>query len=76
MNVRPFNWEKPPKPGHVFIDVVSGREGDCLTIGDCDSSERVAGPKPWGGGVASHRFQVKAEDLRRLADEYAPKVSA
>lgn len=67
---KPVDYDAAPKPGYVFIDVVSGVEGPCLTIGDQDTSERVAGPKPWGGGSTTHRFEVSAEVLRRLAVEY------
>lgn len=58
------------KPGYVLVEVVAGVEGPSLSIGDHGSGERVAGPKPWGGGRTTHTFQVKASDLRRLADEY------
>ncbi len=59
------------KPGHVLVEVVEGVEGPSLSIGDNDTGERVAGPKPWGGGRTSHCFQVSAKDLIRLAKEYA-----
>jgi hypothetical protein len=58
------------KPFHVLVEVVSGPAGPCLCIGDNSTSERVAGPKPWGGGSTVYSFQVAASDLRRLADEY------
>lgn len=58
------------KPDHVLIEVISGVEGPCLSIGDGSIGERVAGPKPWGGGRTIHSFQVKSADLRRLADAY------
>lgn len=59
------------KPGHVLVEVVQGVEGPSLSIGDNDTGERVAGPKPWGGGRTIHCFQVAAKDLIRLAKEYA-----
>ncbi|WP_063545451.1 hypothetical protein [Pseudomonas putida] len=59
------------KPGHVLVEVVQGVEGPSLSIGDNDTGERVAGPKPWGGGRTIHSFQVAAKDLVRLAKEYA-----
>ncbi len=59
------------KPGHVLVEVVEGVEGPSLSIGDNDTGERVAGPKPWGGGRTIHCFQVSANDLIRLAKEYA-----
>lgn len=58
------------KHGHVLIEVVGGVEGPSIYVGDYSTGERVAGPKPWGGGRTLHSFQVKAEDLRRLADQY------
>jgi hypothetical protein len=62
------------KPGHVLIEVNQGRDGAVnLTIGDNDTSFRVAGPKGFGGSSVAHSFQVKASDLRRLADEYEAK---
>ena len=60
--------------GKLLIDVVQGPAGCCLCIGDNDTSERVAGPKPWGGGSTVHSFLVSADDLRRLADEYEAKA--
>ncbi|MBW1249016.1 hypothetical protein I7860_20265 [Pseudomonas tolaasii] len=61
------------REGHVLVEVVSGVEGPSLSIGDFDTGERVAGPKPWGGGRTIHKFQVKAADLIRLANEYEAK---
>ncbi|QKV66511.1 hypothetical protein HUW52_27545 [Pseudomonas sp. 43A] len=61
------------REGHVLVEVVRGVEGNCLCIGDFDTGERVAGPKPWGGGTTIHKFQVKASDLIRLAKEYEAK---
>ena len=57
------------KPNHVWIEVVSGVEGPSLSIGDDDGGERVAGPKPWGGGKVIYQFQVSTNKLRELADE-------
>jgi hypothetical protein len=64
------DYEKPPKPGHVFIDIVAGVEGGCLTIGDESSSTRIAGPKPWAGGTITQRFSVAISDLRKAVQEY------
>lgn len=58
------------KPGHVLVEVDQGVEGPSLSIGDNDTGERVAGPKPWGGGRTIYCFQVSAMDLIRLAKEY------
>lgn len=61
---------KPPKPGHIFIDVCSGVAGPCLTVGDHCGGYRIAGPKPWGGGSTTHRFQVKFDELREQLAHY------
>ena len=61
------------REGHVLVEVVSGAEGPSLSIGDFDTGYLVAGPKPWGGGRTIHKFQVKAADLIRLANEYEAK---
>ena len=60
----------PPLPGYVFIDVVSGAVGFCLSVGDNRSSHRLAGPKTYGGGSVVHRFQVDVEELVREAESY------
>lgn len=52
----------------VLIEVVSGRAGPCLTIGDDNGGYRLAGPKPWGGGTTIHTFTVDADELRRELD--------
>lgn len=65
-----IDWNKPPRAGYVFVDVVSGVEGPCLTIGDHSSATRVAGPKPWGGGKTMHRFEIKASEIRDELDSY------
>lgn len=64
------------KPGHVLIEVISGAAGPCLTIGDNDTSVRLAGPKPWGGGATIHLFSVDAEELVREANSYALRALA
>lgn len=61
---------KPPRKGYVYVEVTRGVEGPSLSVGDADTGERCAGPKPWGGGTTIHRFEVKADDLIRLAKEY------
>lgn len=61
---------KDSRPGHVLVEVVSGPAGPSLYIGDNHSMERVAGPKPWGGGSTIHVFEVKTKDLSRIASEY------
>ena len=56
------------KSGHVFIEVIAGREGPSLSIGDGETGYRLAGPKPWGGGRTVHQFQVSIDELRREID--------
>ncbi len=36
------------------VEVITGPEGQCLSINDI----RVAGPKPWGGGVVSMTWNI------------------
>lgn len=57
------DFSKPPKPGHVYIDVTRGVEGPCLCIGNHVGGKRVAGPKPWGGGKITHLFEVEISDI-------------
>lgn len=64
---------KPPAQGKMFIDVVSGREGPCLCLGDHDGGHRIAGPKPWGGGSTQHRFVIDIAEVRRELDAYADR---
>ncbi|WP_257819802.1 hypothetical protein [Burkholderia glumae] len=56
------------KDGHVWIDVVAGREGPSLNIGDDNGGYRLSGPKPWGGGRTVHRFMVRLDELVREAN--------
>lgn len=63
----------PPQDGCVYVDVIDGRTGKSLSIGDHQTGTRVAGPKPWGGGSIHYRFQVDASELRAALDEYASK---
>lgn len=52
-------------PGYVLIEVIDGPEGPCLCIGDGEVGYRLAGPKPWGGGLTINRFQVRIAELKR-----------
>ena len=61
------------KDGHIFIEVVSGREGNSLSIGDEHTGRRIAGPKPWGGGEILHQFQVDVNELREVLNDYTAK---
>ncbi|WP_147405992.1 hypothetical protein [Ralstonia solanacearum] len=60
------------KKGFVLIEVALGAEGHSLRVGDEDTSDRIAGPKAWGGGNVTHQFTVNADELRKVLDEYAP----
>lgn len=62
--------DKAPKPGHVYIDLGSGVEGPYLSIGDHRGGYRLAGPKPWGGGTTTHRFEVRLSELREQLERY------
>ena len=55
----------------INVEVISGVEGPCLSIGNESGGRRIAGPKPWGGGNAIHSFTVSVEELI----EYANKLS-
>ncbi|MBU9378739.1 hypothetical protein [Burkholderia gladioli] len=59
------------KEGHVWIEVVAGREGPSLNIGDDNGGYRLSGPKPWGGGRTVHRFMVRLDELVREANDLA-----
>ncbi|MBX9035056.1 hypothetical protein [Gordonibacter massiliensis (ex Traore et al. 2017)] len=43
----------------ITFEVVSGCEGPSLYVDDV----RIAGPKPWGGGTVSYRFDVRVDRL-------------
>lgn len=54
-----------------IIEVLSGSEGPCLTVGEKDSatSFRISGPKPCGSGNTIHKFKVDIDSLMtRLVD--------
>lgn len=63
-------WEAAPQEGCVFIDICEGVAGPSVCIGDQDSSIRVAGPKPWGGGTTSRRFTASLADLKAALEVY------
>ena len=52
----------------VNIEVISGVEGPCLSISNKNGGERIAGPKPWGGGKVIHSFTVSVEELVEYAN--------
>lgn len=59
-----IDWNRPPPPGCVFVDICEGVEGPSVYINDY----RVAGPKPWGGGKISRRFTARIESLKTATD--------
>ena len=46
----------------IKIDIISGCEGDCLSINDI----RVSGSKPWGGGRIKQSFTIDIEELNDI----------
>ena len=54
----------------VFVRVVAGVEGPSLTLGGQNSSTRIAGTKPWGGGSTAYEFKFTCDELRKHLDEY------
>lgn len=50
------------------VDTKSG--GKALYLGDKNTSYRIAGPKPWGGGTTVHTFKVNVEELKRAINDY------
>ena len=50
----------------MLIEIVNGCEGQSVYISDLDGSGyRVAGPKPWGGGTVSKKWEVKIVHILR-----------
>lgn len=72
----PFDYERPPADGYVFLDIVDGVEGQSISIGDESTSLRVGGPKPWGGGRIMKRFNVRKSDLIRAVTDYCSSSEA
>ena len=55
----------------VCIDEVKGCEGNCITMNDY----RVAGPKPWGGGIVVKNWAADVDNIiRALRDNDVVKV--
>ena len=55
----------------VCIDEIKGCEGNCITMNDY----RVAGPKPWGGGIVVKNWVANIDDvIRALRDNDVVKV--
>ena len=46
------------------LELVSGVEGPCLCLDDY----RIAGPKPWGGGLVTNTLWVDKSDLLSAID--------
>jgi hypothetical protein len=51
--------KRAPRPGEATITVVAGREGHSIYINEI----RVAGPKPWGGGLTVCEFNVPRSEI-------------
>jgi hypothetical protein len=59
---------KKPKPKLAReheLRLVAGVEGLCLYL----NNFRLAGPKPWGGGVTRCVWHTSADDIRRALEE-------
>jgi hypothetical protein len=55
----------------ICIDEIKGCEGNCITMNDY----RVAGPKPWGGGIVVKNWVASVDDvIRALRDNDVVKV--
>ena len=48
----------------LVIEVVHGVEGDCLVIDD----NRVAGPKPWGGGHVTKIWYLDVDQVQSVVN--------
>ncbi len=59
--------EQSALSGKCWIEVIGGREGPSIYIGDGEIAHRLAGNKPWGGGTTLHRFTVDILELVREA---------
>lgn len=56
---------------HICIDEIRGCEGNCITINDY----RVAGPKPWGGGIVVKNWVADVDNvIRALRDNDVVRV--
>jgi hypothetical protein len=59
----PASAQARKREGQIKVEVVSGVQGHCL----CFDDQRVAGPKPWGGGTVIHTFYVDPSDATDIA---------
>jgi hypothetical protein len=50
--------EPESTPDDVRFEVIGGPEGACLAVFRGALGERIAGPKPWGGGKTLHAWSV------------------
>lgn len=60
--------KQPP----VKVTVIAGVEGTALYVND----RRVAGPKPWAGGVVRNEWQVSGLEIRRAIRSSLPNESS
>lgn len=76
---RPAQTEQQPEQsglsGNCCFEVISGREGPSLYIGDGTIGHRLAGNKPWGGGRTLHTFKVDIAGLVREASSLSATPS-
>lgn len=55
----------------MVVEVISGVEGPCLSVGTGEVGQRIAGPKPWGGGTVEYSFKVGKKELLDAVKEFA-----
>lgn len=68
--------EQSALSGKCWIEVIGGREGPSIYIGDGEIAHRLAGNKPWGGGRTLHSFKVDVAELVREASALAIQGSS
>lgn len=60
---RPKGEGSMSDPPSVRFEVIGGPEGACLAVFTGDLGERIAGPKPWGGGKTLYSWSVPVADV-------------
>jgi hypothetical protein len=61
---KPKAFKKPAPEKPHRIELVAGVEGMALYL----NGYRIAGPKPWGGGVVRNQWDVSAVDLEHASE--------
>ena len=51
------------EPSNCWVFLTAGIEGSSISIGTGNCSTRIAGNKPWGGGLILKSFQVSVADI-------------